>query len=241
MDTLNTGAGGVFDENQLTLTFKDIDEQFDGMYDEFGNTADEFFALRTGIKQDRVQAARRLADEGIFGKDAIEKSGFFGIDAANVDMEEILKDIEEMFKDGKRLTQEQIADLIILFGEFGRDAIQQIKIINDAIITETTEIFSDTETEKEKENISELGTSIQNLTEDIYNFGSAREELFFGGKYGNVTGSLYKQVVKQGVVTLYNKMDIVMTNNFNGFFNEEEAAQRIINVLNEVAPSLTTQ
>ena len=156
-------------------------------------------------------------------------------------MEEILKDIEEMFKDGKRLTQEQIADLIILFGEFGRDAIQQIKIINDAIITETTEIFSDTETEKEKENISELGTSIQNLTEDIYNFGSAREELFFGGKYGNVTGSLYKQVVKQGVGTLYNKMDIVMTNNFNGFFNEEEAAQRIINVLNEVAPSLTTQ
>ena len=56
-----------------------------------------------------------------------------------------------------------------------------------------------------------------------------------------MTGSLYKQVVKQGVGTLYNKMDIVMTNNFNGFFNEEEAAQRIINVLNEVAPSLTTQ
>ena len=49
--------GGVFDENQLTLTFADIDEQFDGMYDEFGNTADEFFAVEMGLNRDRVAAA----------------------------------------------------------------------------------------------------------------------------------------------------------------------------------------
>ena len=60
-----------------------------------------------------------------------------------------------------------------------------------------------------------------------------KDELFFGGKYGNVTGSLYKQVVTQGVGTLYNKQEVIMTNNFNGFFNEEEAAAKIISVLNK--------
>lgn len=75
---------------------------------------------------------------------------------------------------------------------------------------------------------------IKNLTDEIYNFSGAREELFFGGKYGNVTGSLYKTVVKQGVGTLYHKNEVIMTTNFHGFFNEQEAAERITRIVTEV-------
>jgi len=78
-----------------------------------------------------------------------------------------------------------------------------------------------------------LSDDFTNLTEEMTAFGNAKDELFFGGKYGNVTGSLYKQVVTQGVGTLYNKQEVIMTNNFNGFFNEEEAAAKIISVLNK--------
>ena len=78
-----------------------------------------------------------------------------------------------------------------------------------------------------------MGEDINNLTEGIYNFSGAREELFFGGKYGNVTGSLYRQVVQQGVGTLYHKNEVIMSNNFHGFFNEEQAAQRIIDILDD--------
>ena len=78
-----------------------------------------------------------------------------------------------------------------------------------------------------------ISEDFTNLTEEMNAFGNAKDELFFGGKYGNVTGSLYKQVVTQGVGTLYNKQEVIMTNNFNGFFNEEEAAAKIISVLNK--------
>jgi len=80
----------------------------------------------------------------------------------------------------------------------------------------------------------EATENIKNLTDEIYNFSGAREELFFGGKYGNVTGSLYRTVVKQGVGTLYHKNEVIMTTNFHGFFNEQEAAERITRIVTEV-------
>lgn len=79
---------------------------------------------------------------------------------------------------------------------------------------------------------------IKNLTDELYNFSNAREELFFGGKYGNVTGSLYKQVVAQGVGVLYNKQEVIVSNVFHGFFNEKEAADRISKHVQQV---LSTQ
>ena len=39
--------------------------------------------------------------------------------------------------------------------------------------------------------------------------------------------------VTQGVGTLYHKNEVIMSNNFHGFFNEREAANRIIAVLDE--------
>ena len=78
-----------------------------------------------------------------------------------------------------------------------------------------------------------MATDMENLTQELYDFSGAREELFFGGQFGNVTGSLYKQVVQQGVGTLYHKNEVIMSNNFHGFFNEREAADKIIAVLDE--------
>ena len=77
-----------------------------------------------------------------------------------------------------------------------------------------------------------MADELANANRELFEFGDAKEELFFGGKFGNVTGSLYKQVVQKGVESLYVTNEVIMTNNFNGFFNEEEAARRIINVLN---------
>ena len=79
--------------------------------------------------------------------------------------------------------------------------------------------------------IGATSVGLENLTEEIHQFSGAREELFFGGKYGNVTGSLYKQVVTQGVGTLYNKNEVIVSNNFHGFFNEQEAADKIIGIV----------
>jgi len=55
----------------------------------------------------------------------------------------------------------------------------------------------------------------------IEGFSTAREELFWGGRQGNITGALYKQVVTQGVGTLYNKQEIIVANNFYGLTVDE--------------------
>ncbi len=72
---------------------------------------------------------------------------------------------------------------------------------------------------------------IEAARQTMQDFGNEREELFFGGQYGNITGSLYKQVVTQGVGTLYNKQEIIVSNVFHGFFNEQEAALRISSIV----------
>ena len=102
----------------------------------------------------------------------------------------------------------------------GYNAASAILTINDAVI-------------EVEGGLQVISDDFTNLTEEMDAFSNAKDELFFGGKYGNVTGSLYKQVVTQGVGTLYNKQEVIMTNNFNGFFNEEDAAAKIISVLNK--------
>ena len=155
-----------------------------------------------------------------------------------VNSEQLVENAQTLFESGRQLTEAQKESLKVLLDP---SVYSNLMMLNDMVITGATvaEIMSaSNEMEDTAVLINDIGAELQNLTDDIYDFGNAKEELFFGGKYGNVTGSLYKQVVKQGVGTLYNKMDIVMTNNFNGFFNEREAADRIINILNDIAPSI---
>jgi hypothetical protein len=82
-------------------------------------------------------------------------------------------------------------------------------------------------------NVTEFEQDLKNVNEEMFAFANNAEELFFGGKFGNVTGSLYKQVVTQGVGTLYNKNEVLVSNNFHGFFNEKEAADKIIAIVTE--------
>ena len=63
----------------------------------------------------------------------------------------------------------------------------------------------------------------------VNEFTDTREELFFGGRAQAMTGQLYRQVIQQGVGTLYNHQELIInnTNNFHGFFNEDVTAAKI--------------
>lgn len=128
----------------------------------------------------------------------------------------------------------------------GEDAMGVIAILesmNDMVLTEADVEAGIKDLEKAFDDLNDTAetteTDLANLTEELYNFANAREELFFGGKYGNVTGSLYKQVVTQGVGTLYHKNEIIVSNVFHGFFNEQEAAFKISNIVENILDGRT--
>ena len=154
-------------------------------------------------------------------------------------MRQNLNNLFQVMESGISLTEDQI----ILFDQaFDNDALTaMIREMNSLVATDERLNFA-----QGKVNVAMDGTSasaastaseIENLTAEIYNFSGARDELFFGGQYGNVTGSLYKQVVQQGVGTLYHKNEVIMTTNFHGFFNEQEAADRITRIVTDVLAS----
>lgn len=217
---------------------QEVQDTYEGALGEGKNTWDEVTAELAGGfgMSDREEASLDLKDALGLSDDAIDETW---LGSYHLDIEEVLDEVLDIMEDGTRLTKNQMK----LLGEvLNNDTVlNSIKEFNDVIVNEGTmeeieySLFGDRGSENAMENIDLIGKSVENLTEDIYKFGGAREELFFGGKYGNVTGSLYKQVITQGVGTLYNKMDIVMSNNFHGFFNEEAAAHKIINVLERYA------
>ena len=160
--------------------------------------------------------------------------GFF---KSNKDIVEgFAQDLVQVMRSGYKLSNEDLDLVSSVYGE-GSEVTTAIRTMNALVMTYDDASYYSKQFEGAADDtssaISGQISEIQNLTEEIYNFGDAREELFFGGKYGNVTGSLYKQVVKQGVGTLYHKNEIIMSNNFHGFFNEREAADKIIAVLDE--------
>jgi hypothetical protein len=71
------------------------------------------------------------------------------------------------------------------------------------------------------------GISKQSLTM-LEEFANKREELFFGGRLGNLTGAMYKEVITQGVGTLYNHQEVIVSNKFHGFFNPQDTADLIV-------------
>ena len=147
-----------------------------------------------------------------------------------------LNSLISFMEQGNKLTLEQIG---LAEEYFNDDEITQyLRIMNRYVKTQEIVEYNQSNLNKEIETTNtltgEAADDIKNLTDEIYNFSGAREELFFGGKYGNVTGSLYRTVVKQGVGTLYHKNEVIMTTNFHGFFNEQEAAERITRIVTEV-------
>ena len=157
----------------------------------------------------------------------------FGVKTGVEPLQKYFDFIAQNMRDGIQLTEEQMDAFAKVVDD---DAVMgYIEAMNNLVMTgDSAQITLDaivngmTDTSIEAMNSS---NAIKNLTDEIYSFSGAREELFFGGKYGNVTGSLYRQVVKQGVGTLYHKNEIIMNTNFHGFFNEQEAAAKIIAIV----------
>ena len=234
------------DTRQLEREFEKQYENFEGPLDSAWAWVSEGWKANVESSFDKgmQEDAKYLVDSGVFGEDAI-MGGWHNTNknvrhyAFSYDEEEMLHDLEKrLLVDQEKLSDDMLDALQSILDPKVFDFIDKI---NSAMMSEGTKgsIMDKAGADDARDNLEGLADSLKNLTEDVYDFGNAKEELFFGGKYGNVTGSLYKQVVKQGVGVLYNKMDIVMANNFHGFFNEQEAADRIIAVLNSRTAELS--
>ena len=80
-------------------------------------------------------------------------------------------------------------------------------------------------TNAEKDALGIMVTGYEDATEALQEFANTREELFYGFSSANLTGNLVKQVVQQGVETLINTTEVIMSNTFNGMTTTEAAAQ----------------
>ena len=78
----------------------------------------------------------------------------------------------------------------------------------------------------------EFDLGLDNMNEQIQEFGSRREELFFGFKAGAVNGDLIKQVQVGGVDNFVANTEIIMRNEFHGM-TTQEAADEIISLIQE--------
>jgi hypothetical protein len=152
--------------------------------------------------------------------------------------EAYLWEIALAIQSGTKFSEEFFDALYEMYDAEGDTLIGSLVEMNSLISTATVsaDAFFNSTTPGPAEGINGgldvVAGKISNLNDEMNEFNNARQELFFGGQYGNVTGSLYRQVVEQGVGTLYHKSEVIMSNNFHGFFNEQEAANRIIEILN---------
>jgi len=219
---------------------------------------DEMGQMETGEDWDMAVAAKKWGltwEEGLMSAMTLGNSAFFTRMQADTWSDEWASALNEvgheagMFGDDQMEVMDAIMghiekggtlsdDALGIFGRMWGDDVEGIlrALLETAVLTEESAInlfTMATNADEAGEGIDDLGTAFGNATEQMTGFANAREELFFGGSYGNVTGSLYRQVVQQGVGTLYNKQEVIMSNNFHGFFNEQEAAERIITVLDD--------
>jgi hypothetical protein len=238
-----TYLGVLIDTNdyQSNVLNKDLFAQT--KRDAFSRLGDWGFALKTvggdvsNMRKDADKAGVELFDS-MYGATMSKTDGSLGVTAIGRagDMKTNLGTIIGMMETGYKLSQEQMGWAEAYFND---DAINTyIRSMNELVFTEEMREYNQNKLGEAIENTNTLtdasAEGLKNLTDEIYSFSGAREELFFGGKYGNVTGSLYKTVVKQGVGTLYHKNEVIMTTNFHGFFNEKEAAERITRIVTDV-------
>lgn len=215
----------IINEQAFSSTYADLMSNFEG----FG-----FF--KAGLKQ---QGSDIDAMEDLYDSLGLSfQKGLLGPQQRNY-TQKMMQDLKSVWEQGRRLSEDELAlveqalDSDMLFS--------MVESLNGLVRGADDAAIGLADLGEESKDIAvgigDATAEIQNLTDEIYNFSGAREELFFGGKYGNVTGSLYKQVVQQGVGTLYHKNEVIMSNNFHGFFNEREAADKIIAVLDEYTAS----
>tara|TARA_R100000231_G_scaffold45307_7_gene39149 strand:- start:4662 stop:8549 length:3888 start_codon:yes stop_codon:yes gene_type:complete len=198
-------------------------------------------SLRTTAKDRKVirdfyerAGAEMRGNESILGMLTGQKRGeFLGVNDASL-ISGFVGDLVKVMQEGYKFSAEELAPFAEVLGEDLFAIIKQMNaLVNTTFDTELAFNRLEKDIEVTAAGIGEAANEIQNLSNEMQGFGNAREELFFGGQFGNVTGSLYKQVVTQGVGTLFHKNEIIMSNNFHGFFNEQAAADRIIAILDQ--------
>ena len=124
------------------------------------------------------------------------------------------KDAENLLKD-----YEELVLFIELSGKEGAEAILNA-IQSNASALETLQDDSTALA-------GGVANAMEEATQSVLEFNSAREELFFGMAASNITGDLVRQVVNRGVENLLVNTEVIMTNNFNGM-TTEQAAQEIL-------------
>ena len=152
----------------------------------------------------------------------------------------------DRLRNGIALSANEIEALGVILKESGlADQFEDLQRANTQLAGDATLLADgilkiNESSEEASAGVAQLTDDMQNFNDVSYEFGSNMEELFFGGKYGNVTGSLYRTVVQQGVGTLYNKQEVIVSNVFQGFFNEREAAARISAIVQQVLAEQVT-
>ena len=71
--------------------------------------------------------------------------------------------------------------------------------------------------------ITDWSDALDTAKEEMYEFGNAREELFFGFKAGSVSGALIKQIEQKGIENFVANTEVIQTNNFNGLTTDQVA------------------
>ena len=224
-----TGEAKTMNDMAFAAAKMDALRQFEGL----SGTAMLFTHGLQG--SDDVESMNELFDS--FNRVGVEAYNNYGDPLKNA--KQNFYNLIQLMESGVALTEDQI----ILFDQaFDNDVLTAlVREMNALVATDERLNYAQGKVNSSMEgtaiSASNTASEIENLTAEIYNFSGARDELFFGGQYGNVTGSLYKQVVQQGVGTLYHKNEVIMTTNFHGFFNEQEAAERITRIVTDVLAS----
>lgn len=71
--------------------------------------------------------------------------------------------------------------------------------------------------------ITDFTGALSDAEDEMYSFGNAREELFFGFKAGSVSGALIKQIEQRGIENFVANTEVIQTNNFNGLTTDQVA------------------
>ena len=172
-----------------------------------------------------------VASSGAAGKTGIFAAAMQALSASTMTATVALKAFAKTTIAGIGLTLAAvgIAKLLDSFGLFGEEIDgfeSDMEDFNTRMeeSARAAESLMDAQT-AEMASVMNLSGAYGDASDQIQQFGNAREELFFGFKAGNVTGDLVKQVQQQGVENFVAHTEVIQTNNFNGVTTDDIANQ----------------
>ena len=171
---------------------------------------------------DKINELQRLGllEEGVFSGD--QAALLAGGAGANLSLGLVDSPVK-LFKD---LLGDDYAEVMELLMRPGIDSYEDLIAFVESQGT-LDEIMAP---EESMNNITAVGDEIDEITQKLYEFDNAREELFYGFAAGNVTGDMIKQVTQKGVDTLIANTEVIMNNRFMGMTTEQAAAQIIAQI-----------